>query len=465
MRLKLLISILICALSSTVTTVTAQTIEQQLQQMLPSDLVKRINATGDPQRGAILFYQSFLSCSKCHDEAQGKRSLGPTLTRYDKKPSDEMLIDALLEPSKSIRSGYDTVVVLFNDGTQATGIVESKSKTEIVLKDVSRPGAALTFPLEDIDELHAVKASIMPQGQVNQFASKQQFYDLMKYLFVIRDDGPLAALRLKPPPSLVAARKLPEYESKIDHAGMIGSLDKASFSRGAAIYNRLCVNCHGDQQRVGSLPTSRRFSKDAMKNGADPFAMYQTLTRGFGLMAPQSWMVPQQKYDVIHYLRETFFRSGNESQYSPVTAKYLTSLPTGDTRGPKPSNINAWQQMNYGHQLTATYEIGNDASNFTYKGIAQRLDAGQGGITNGDAFMVFDHDTMRLSAGWQGKGFIDFNGINFNGKHGAHPRPVGEVVFENKNGPGWANPEDGSWEDPRIVGRDGRHYGPLPREW
>ena len=28
--------------------------------------------------------------------------------------------------------------------------------------------------------------------------------------------------------------------------------------------------------------------------------MYRTLTYGFGLMTPQSWMVPSQKYDVIH---------------------------------------------------------------------------------------------------------------------------------------------------------------------
>ncbi len=108
-------------------------------------------------------------------------------------------------------------------------------------------------------------------------------------------------------------------------------------------------------------------------------------------------------------MRETFFRDRNESQYTPITAQYLTSLPTGDTRGPKPSNIDKWQQMNYGHQLTATYEIGNDASNFTYKGIAQRLDAGQGGITNGDAFMVFDHDTMRLSAAWRGMGLASID--------------------------------------------------------
>ena len=52
--------------------------------------------------------------------------------------------------------------------------MESKSKTEIVLKDVSRLGSTLTFAIEDIDELQSVKTSIMPQGQVNQLASKQQ---------------------------------------------------------------------------------------------------------------------------------------------------------------------------------------------------------------------------------------------------------------------------------------------------
>ncbi len=28
-----------------------------------------------------------------------------------------------------------------------------------------------------------------------------------------------------------------------------------------------------------------------------------------------------------------------------------------------------------------------------------------------------------------------------------------------------AQPSTGTWDDPRIVGRDDRHYGPLPREW
>jgi len=38
-------------------------------------------------------------------------------------------------------------------------------------------------------------------------------------------------------------------------------------------------------------------------------------------------------------------------------------------------------------------------------------------------------------------------------------------VFVNPVGPGWANPETGSFNDPRLRGRDNKPYGPLPRDW
>ena len=39
------------------------------------------------------------------------------------------------------------------------------------------------------------------------------------------------------------------------------------------------------------------------------------------------------------------------------------------------------------------------------------------------------------------------------------------VRVANPSGPGWADPETGSFVDPRPKGRDGRPYGPLPRRW
>src|SRR5690606_31272986 len=76
-----------------------------------------------------------------------------------------------------------------------------------------------------------------------------------------------------------------------------------------------------------------------------------------------------------------------------------------------------------------------------------------------------DHDTMRVAAGWEGEGFINWQGIAFDQSHGSHAAIVGDTAWVNPVGPGWANPENGSWEDPRFRGRDGKPYGPLPREW
>ena len=87
-------------------------------------------------------------------------------------------------------------------------------------------------------------------------------------------------------------------------------------------------------------------------------------------------------------------------------------------------------------------------------------------MSRGRPGCVYDHDTLRLAAAWTGQGFIDWNGINFNGRHQVHPRIVGQVHVANPDGPGWANPDDPSSPTIRASsGRDGRRYGPMPRRW
>src|SRR5262249_43610980 len=159
-------------------------------------------------------------------------------------------------------------------------------------------------------------------GQVSQLSNRGEFLDLIRYLIEIRDGGPARARELQPTEAQLAIA-LPEYESRIDHAGMIAALDKKALKRGEAIYQRLCITCHGTTVQLGSPPTPRGFATGRFKNGFDPLAMYQTLTRGYGMMAPQTWMVPQQKYDVIHYIRETYLKPYNPSQYQAVDRRYL----------------------------------------------------------------------------------------------------------------------------------------------
>ena len=452
----------------------AQTLESDLQSRSDAELVSAARQFGDPGRGAIIFFGQQMACSKCHivggdDDAM---SLGPDLSALGSEVSDEAIVQSVLYPSKVIRPGYQSVSVLTVDGTAISALLVEQTAEKLVLRDVARNGTLVTIAAGDIEQLKKNDLSIMPAGQINQLNSQQQFFDLIRYLMEIRDGGADRAKQLQPSPSMLAVA-VPEYENQLDHAGLIRSWNDGALTRGEVIYKRVCANCHGTHDQPGSLPTSLRFAEGKFKNGSDPLAMYRTLTHGFGQMAPQSWMVPSQKYDVIHYIRTAYLQSHNPKQYTPVDDDYLASLPKGDTLGPEPSNIESWSAMNYGPSLAHTYEIPGDKHNFAYKGIAVRLDPGAGGVSRGQRWMVFDTDTLRVAGGWSASAdagsnnnFIDWRSIQFNGQHGVHPRIVGNVAFANSTGPGWGNPIDGNFrDDQRVLGRDGKQYGPLPRQW
>ncbi len=441
------------------------TLQQQLLQEDPATLARAAREEGDPRLGAIVFYQPHLSCTKCHGIGDETTPLGPDLTKPREDATDAYLAESILQPSKAMRKGYETMVVITDEGKSYSGLVFEDGPDQLVLRDIADVDKTITIEKSSIDEQMAGQVSIMPEGLANSLTSRQQFLDLLCYVIEITEKGPRRAAQLRPPAALYTAAPLPAYENDIDHAGMIRDLDQASLDRGQSIYQTVCVNCHGTKDQPGSLPTSLRFASGPFKRGGDPYSMYQTLTKGYGMMMPQTWMVPQQKYDVIHYIRETLVRPWNPSQYATADDAYLTQLPIGSSRGPEPTNIEPWVSMDYGPHLTASYEVGEDASNFAYKGIAVRLDPGSGGVTRGSYWMLFDHDTLRVAAAWSGHGFIDYNGIMFNGRHAVHPRIVGQVHMANPIGPGWANPASGDFMDPRLRGRDNKPYGPLPREW
>jgi putative heme-binding domain-containing protein len=450
--------------------VAAQTLDEELRRTPAAELALQARQEGDALRGAVVFHQFYMACSKCHSVGDREASpLGPDLATLGKEVSDVSLVESLLLPSKVIRKGFESVTLVTTGGATYTGLLVERTSHRLTFRDAARAGELTTVPTADIAELAVNPLSLMPAGQVNQLASRQQFLDLIRYLIEVRDGGAARARELRPSPTLVAFT-LPEYEQRIDHAALIGEWNAESLKRGEAIYQRVCSNCHGTRDRPGSLPTSLRFAEGKFKNGNDPLAMYQSLTRGFGLMAPQTWMVPSQKYDVIHYIRETYLRPHNPSQFRPLDEDYLARLPRGDTRGPEPSTIEPWSAMDYGPSLTHTYEVPGRLHNFAYKGIAVRLDPGAGGVSRGRHWVVFDTDTLRIAAAWsardQGERFIDWRGIQFNGEHQVHPRVVGQVALANATGPGWANPVTGSFDDDqRVQGRDGRPYGPLPRAW
>lgn len=451
-------------------------LERELLNVPITVLAQESKRSGDPSRGAALFHSPSVGCNQCHrTDAIEHGLLGPNLALWNSKKNIEReklaesitasIVDAILRPSNMIDPNYAAVRILTFDGEVISGLVDRRESDRISVRTGPKAEDLRVVSKSEIEIESKSSVSLMPGGLVNQLDSKEQFFDLVAYVDAISTGGPSIAKSITPNPNVLKP-PVPEYESYLDHAGLISSWNKKSLERGRKIYSSLCVQCHGTREMEGSLPTALRFGRSKFKNGMDPYSMYKTLTHGYGLMLPQKWMVPQQKYDVIQFIREEFLKEHAPEMFVAIDSKYLSSLPKGNTRGPEPTYSEPWSEMDYGNTMFTTIEFGNDGRNIAQKAIAFRLDEGIGGVARGKVWMAFEHDTLRWAAGWQGNGFIDWRGIQFDGAHGVHPRAVGKIGFNNPTEPGWANPETGTFEDShRVVGRDGKRYGPLPKTW
>ncbi|HEY2911364.1 MAG TPA: cytochrome c1, partial [Gemmataceae bacterium] len=245
------------------TAAAAEPLSQQLAKEPPAKLAEAARQSGDAGRGAVLFFQPFLGCAKCHDAEAGTQ-LGPDLAQAGKDATAEHLVESILAPSKVLKKGYESVVVITSDERTITGLVAAESAETLTLVDPAANGKRLVIRKSDIDKRTASNQSLMPEGLVNSLSDRQQFLDLARYVLEVAAGGPARARELRP---AVTALAIPEYEKQIDHAGLIRAWDAKSLRRGEAIYTRVCANCHGTKEQPGSLPTSPRFAKHAFKNG------------------------------------------------------------------------------------------------------------------------------------------------------------------------------------------------------
>jgi glucose/arabinose dehydrogenase len=114
--------------------------------------------------------------------------------------------------------------------------------------------------------------------------------------------------------------------------------------------------------------------------------------------------------------------------------------------------------MDYGPVLAASIESPLPTRNMTQKGLAIRVNPGE----NPPAYVLFDIDLLRYSAGWTGQ-VINWKGVLFDATHRTWPSMGGDVVFANPLIPGWADPK-GAFTDsrPKYKATD---YNPLPPDW
>ncbi|MCA9265899.1 MAG: c-type cytochrome [Planctomycetales bacterium] len=137
-----------------------------------------VHLHGDRIRGRELFFGK-ATCGKCHQVGAEGKQVGPHLTEIGSKLSREALIVSILEPSAAVSFGYEMHVLLTAEGEQLSGIVVSQTDTGVTLRDAE--GIDRTIVQDDIDELHKLPKSIMPDG-LERNLTVDEFVNLVEFL-------------------------------------------------------------------------------------------------------------------------------------------------------------------------------------------------------------------------------------------------------------------------------------------
>lgn len=215
----------------------AQSLEERLSRETHQVLAADARRTGDPVRGATIFYARAMACSTCHSVGDRPETIGPDLTKLVAQTTDAALVEALLDPSATIAPAYATVTIATVDGKVVTGLPVEETADLLILRDATQPDRLISIKVKEIEERLVTKKSLMPSGQMNLLRDRQQFLDLVRYLIDIKEGGKDRARQLQPPPDSFAL-KIPDDPlpwQPIVQRGEITVEGNAKYPHGAAL--------------------------------------------------------------------------------------------------------------------------------------------------------------------------------------------------------------------------------------
>jgi putative membrane-bound dehydrogenase-like protein len=131
---------------------------------------------GDATRGLTTFKNN---CSTCHQVNGDGMDFGPKLSEIGSKLPKEGQYLAILHPDAGISFGFEGWDVKFKDGSSMTGIVSSKTETDLQMKFPG--GVTQNYKMSDVVSMKQIDSSMMPSG-LQEAMSTQELVDLVEYL-------------------------------------------------------------------------------------------------------------------------------------------------------------------------------------------------------------------------------------------------------------------------------------------
>ena len=255
-------------------------------------------------------------------------------------------------------------------------------------------------------------------------------------------------------PLLLAATVWAAQAEGLDHVGMIKSLRHGDAKAGRALYALHCTSCHGKDGDLALNPLARRFAKDELKFGSDPYSLWKTTSYGNGLMFRwDAVLTDKERYQIVHHIREEIIKENNPGQYFKVDEGYFEGLNEKAKRdaGEQAKNAqkviaapgmidgSAGRRMDYGPFLQHAVAY-SEIKNKNAEHIENTTESAMAVRVSDEVAVCYDTARLSISGIWKiGDGKLaDTTKTHHTSYKGSLPlRPSGEVIYKNIDAPGW----------------------------
>ncbi|MEX1238779.1 MAG: heme-binding protein [Cyclobacteriaceae bacterium] len=134
----------------------------------------------DFEQGKIMFDAT--RCSSCHLMRGEGGSIGPDLTQLGTRFSAKDMLEAIVEPNKTVSDQYAATVFTMKDGSSILGrLTNEDDKAYFILQNPFAPEVIREIAKEDVVDTKYSYISVMYPGLVNRL-NDEELKDLMAYL-------------------------------------------------------------------------------------------------------------------------------------------------------------------------------------------------------------------------------------------------------------------------------------------
>ena len=135
---------------------------------------------GNVESGQTVFKNQ---CSVCHKVGNDGADFGPQLTEIGSKLPKEAQYTSILYPSGGISFGYEGHEVRLKDGAVISGIVASKTETDLKMKFPG--GTTMDYKMKDVVSIKKMDESMM-SANLHENMKTKELVDLVEYLMTLK---------------------------------------------------------------------------------------------------------------------------------------------------------------------------------------------------------------------------------------------------------------------------------------